>query len=562
LQHWGVSIDAMLDFVRGKVAAHFNYVAAVSGSGGAASSAPWRGAESTMTQALRTITGCPFASGSALKQETGTWDQQTRIDMLSLRFWCKILASSHDGLVYRAMCLSLQTVTPWAAAHPATANSAINVLQQQSWMQHIMAACGRFGLPLPVLAAPLWHGLVDLQADVAGTGAFCRIDHPDLGDLSTNFTPPTDVGAVPMRLVLSDTVDVQLGVNCWNLPPGTLYRDVFRTWGPELRAACYTALRMRANRCRQLIVRSSLTDAAFDGTSCADRYHSSSLSASHKQPYLYLLNPLRARRMLQLRLGILPTEECVRERPHRARNGIMALARIPERSLRACYCCPPMDDTAAVFHCESLPHVLLRCSAYDQPRAVALRALVDLTNDDVATALAQQSDVAPPDFVGTGDAVDTALFTAMRLCMGTGPVPPPSISLSAALPPAEAMRAAPVFCHQHNVAVATSRWISALMSDWDSAVRNPSTDTSAIDRPGYRLAAAMSAFVVAVFSQRRHLLATSSAFQSRSRDPVVAPAPTLVAACASSIPMVPMSPGSLTPTTQPRGPVPGAPSLS
>ena len=135
----------------------------------------------------------------------------------------------------------------------------------------------------------------------------------------------------------------------------------------------------------------------------------------------------------------------------------------------------------------------------------------------------------------------------------TTPIPPP--------PPAEATRAAPVFHHQHNVAVATSGWISALMSDWDSAVRNPSADALATDRPGYRLATAMSMFVVAVFSQRRHLLSTSDAFRSRSRDPVAHVA-TSVAAISSSIPTVPLSPGSLTPTTQPRGLGPGAFSMS
>ena len=256
----------------------------------------------------------------------------------------------------------------------------------------------------------------------------------------------------------------------------------------------------------------------------------------------------------------------MRESSHRARNGTGALVRIPDRSLRACYCCPPIVGAAAAYHCESLPHVLLRCPAYEQSRAAARRALVDLAHDDVATELASHFNIRPPVFAGVGDAVDTALFTAMRLCMGTGPVPPPTMptqSDNANAPPsfAEATRAAPVFLHQHNVAVATSRWISALMSDWDSAVRNPSVDALATPRPGYRLATAMSTFVVAVFSQRRHLLSTSDAFRSRSRDPVM-PAATSVAANSSSIPTVPLSPGSLTPTTQPRGPGPGALSMS
>ena len=84
LQNWGVPVSALLDFVRGKVAAHFNYIAAVTGAGGTKSSAPWRATEDVLTAALRTATSQPRANGDALKRETGTWDQQTRIDKLVL----------------------------------------------------------------------------------------------------------------------------------------------------------------------------------------------------------------------------------------------------------------------------------------------------------------------------------------------------------------------------------------------------------------------------------------------------------------------------------------------
>ena len=96
LQNSGYSLADQLDFARAKVACHFNYISAVTGAGGHPSTAPWSRAEVVWDRALRTIAGYNFANTHALKIEAGVWDQQTRIDMLLLRFWCKILTTNID----------------------------------------------------------------------------------------------------------------------------------------------------------------------------------------------------------------------------------------------------------------------------------------------------------------------------------------------------------------------------------------------------------------------------------------------------------------------------------
>jgi hypothetical protein len=151
--------------------------------------------------------------------------------------------------------------------------------------------------------------------------------------------------------------------------------------------------------------------------------------------------------------------------------------------------------------------------------------LTSLALDPAVTALAAAAGALPPTFTGDDDCADTALFTAMRICTGTGSMAPvataPVASADPTTPTASSLlkRAAPVFIHQRATAISTARWVSALMSDWDHNVRQ-GTFTS--DHPGYRLADAMATYVSAIFSQRRHLLANDDAYRARSRDPVQA----------------------------------------
>ena len=537
LQNWGVPVSALLDFVRGKVAAHFNYIAAVTGAGGTKSSAPWRATEDVLTAALRTATSQPRANGDALKRETGTWDQQTRIDKLVLRYWCKIQTMDEDSTTFRALCLSLRTVIADGGARRDLEdhNARIDQLHRQPWMQQVFAAARRFGIDA---SRPSMEQLVLLQVEDEN-GEYSTVPHPRPGQ------PLPSMPAAPrMRFVLPDAAPDALivGESVWPLPAGTLLSMALRTWGPELHDACFKALEKRGNKRRQELVRAALA-ADTSASGCAARYSATSLSASFKQPYLYLLNRADVSRMLQVRLGRAPTEEFKRESPRGP------LPRIVNRLERCCYNCAPIDGIAGLYPAETLSHVLLRCPAYAESRAAAVQQLCTLAVDPAACAIATAARAQVPSFSGAH--AETALFVAFRLCMGVGPAPPPSHypapppRAGAATAPgtpeelaAQAKRAAPDFVYDHTTAVATAAWVAALMREWDDRVRTEYNVVMGLS-PGFVLARAMTAYVATVFRLRRCRLQATADFASRTRD-APAPAP---AAGAPLLDLVPIPSG-------------------
>ena len=107
------------------------------------------------------------------------------------------------------------------------------------------------------------------------------------------------------------------------------------------------------NKRRQQLVRAALA-ADTSASGCAARYSATTLSASFKQPYLYLLNHADVSRMLQVRLGRVPIEEFKRESPRGP------LPRIVNRLERCCYNCAPIDGIAGVYPAETLAHVMQR----------------------------------------------------------------------------------------------------------------------------------------------------------------------------------------------------------
>ena len=119
IHNCGAPLETLATYVRGKVACHFNYMAAITGATTCIKERPaWAKAEDTMTAALRLVAGYQLANGDALKIESGTWDTQTRIDMLLLRRMAKTLAMPTDSTTYRAMCLSFQTMTDAERINP------------------------------------------------------------------------------------------------------------------------------------------------------------------------------------------------------------------------------------------------------------------------------------------------------------------------------------------------------------------------------------------------------------------------------------------------------------
>ena len=101
------TLETMLAHAQGKIFCHLTYIMALTGAGGCKSSAPYLDGQRLVRDVLKKIAGYPFLNGEALQAEAGVWDLQTRIDMLLLRFWCKITCMPRDSVVYRAMCLSV-----------------------------------------------------------------------------------------------------------------------------------------------------------------------------------------------------------------------------------------------------------------------------------------------------------------------------------------------------------------------------------------------------------------------------------------------------------------------
>ena len=531
LQCLGISLASQVDYVRGKVACHFNYIAAVAGAGGAVSSAPWRPAEKKMVDALRTVIGYRFANATALMAESGTWDQQTRIDMLLLRFWCKVLTLDPCSTTYRAMCLSVQSMTPYQRTQPTVADHNIDQIHRQPWAQQLWAAAQRFNMPPPD-PTRLWHGLTLVQADRNGSGTFENVPFcMDATEAAALGTPIPDGTRLRLALPGLEPDDYREGVNCWQLGDDARVARL-STPGPR---RCFAALKQRGNACRQAILRDTVQDTLkkHDKESGLRRW-ASITSASYLQPYWHLPNVEAARRMVQVRLDCAPTEDYMRRRTS-AQNG--KAIRLPDRVTRACYCCGAIMDVAGVFHPDTLEHVLLHCKRDEAvSRRDSFRMHLDAWSMETETRAAA-GDVAPPTLTmsasASRDAADTALLTVLRLCTGQGiaatPERPGGV---AALRPlrhsanadtlasrARTLRALPEFTYDADAATSAMRWVDILLAGWMASVRALDADTWPSNTPGCRLATMVAEHVQQVFRDRRTFLKENSDYKSRARDP-------------------------------------------
>ena len=552
-QHRAGSLDSQLLFAKNKIFCHFTYVAAVAGAGGAPSSAPWKKCEGVVDKVLRAIAGYTKANVTALRAEAGVWDQGTRIDMLLLRMFCKFASSVEEAPFYRAMYLSLEAVQRGVGGPALSKWQAVNRLQHQPWGQQLLAAAERLGVTLslppvppvvraarappvvlnpalphvvvnrgalqqraavgpvavapPPVGAPVLRGLsargvVLLQADLLGDRTFTEVRCGDV--VPANVT---------LRLVLPGVVPpVQYveGVTCWQLPLGARADDVFLTWSPVLKTACYAALKRRGNACRQAIVRRFLDDQVADHTRL--RRWASSLSCSFQQPYWRLADVRAARRLLRLRLDLLPNEDQMRWCPHTRSQ--LRLPRIPVAAQRACYLCPCIDGADGVYWPETLEHVLLKCTC---PQLVALRVAVrselrDIAADQDAVDLARDAGAVVPQFDD-----DTQLYTILRLCVGVGPVSALQ-AVPVALAAPEVRRAGPQFAYGADSARRAAAWVAALTDDWVDIHRNAHR-SGLSSAPGGRLAMCVARHAVRVFCARRAALELVDGFQTRSRDP-------------------------------------------
>ena len=555
LHSCGVTMDAVCEYIRGKVSCHFNYIAAVSGAGGCRTTAPWLAAEDVLTQSLRAVSGYSFADGATLKLESGTWDQRTRIDMLQLRFFAKLSTADHESPMYRAMCLSVRSLSPAQCASPATANATLDQLHRQPWAQSLSAALSRFGMQ-PIDATSLWRPMSELVQLEYGTGPGDRFAmiHPASVPLQENITL-----ASALRLALKDRPSSRLwlstvgvsrehqveGKSYWPLPTSALYETVFGTWTDTLRDACYAALKRLGNRVRQTIVAEYLTDVSMDPSSSARRY-AAIKRASYQEAYWHLPDLASARRLLRIRLD----NASVRDVVLRSGRGGQGGCRQDDRLLRPCYCCGAIGGHTGIYSAETVDHTLLWCPAYDALRRQFMQEVITLSAEPSTVALCAAANVPVPllqPLSYDGRLSASSWLMVMKLCTGVSgfhraaypPVQPAQTVPPAAGSTEEArvIRAQPDLIWDHGAADSVARWVACLMRDWTGSLRPVWLDTALhqgqapgpgpvlppAGHPGQRLATVVARFSLNVFSHRRRLMgAVGGDFAGRTRDVVTA----------------------------------------
>ena len=147
-----------------------------------------------------------------------------------------------------------------------------------------------------------------------------------------------------------------------------------------------------------------------------------------------------------------------------------------------------------VYWPETLIHVLIRCScpALRDLRETLRQELLAFSAEPATERVAEASGATTPAFNN-----DSALLTAMQLCIGVGPGPillplplpsGPSATAAIAAERARARRMAPQFARDIPSATATAKWVRALTDDWRDIYRNMRRKSNPLTSPGYRLA--------------------------------------------------------------------------
>ena len=545
-------------FANGKIFCHFNTIAAIAGAGGAESSAPWAANEDIVTDTMKTLLRVRFTNSFAIRCDFGIWDSRSRIDMLTLRFWAKLITCPPESTHFRALCLSFDSLSSEALADPDKRSSSSPCVHRQPWAQHILAAAQRLKLDTASIFK-LDNPMVEVQ---------CRTANP-VGDWVALRKSPNDAAAIQARAdaALPNTmfriavaepgrtgVDVAgyvEGVNCWSMSAETTFLSVFSSWSDPLRQATFAGLQDRGNAGRQEEVRLRLQTEAGrlelqpDGSqrqASELRRFALLKSGSFIEPYLHLQMSL-ARRVLQARSDSAPNEGAVRRRPYKfhpqrshgqvqTSHTTNVLPKLSE-SERACYLCPCIDECPGVYWPETIEHMLLICSFYKKIRETLVLSLSEFATD--AVTLTVTGSVDAPDFNSI-----SAQFAAIFLCTN---FPNQPLLHQHRLPPAPASqlagvstRAAAALSTQQQLLHAVARrrgpqvdldmgvarqaatWINSLLQDW-SVKHRDCRSPDPTDAPGRRLAELISTYHQHIIRARRVALHNNVDFISRSRDP-------------------------------------------
>jgi hypothetical protein len=548
----GLSPAQLYKYAQNKALCYLNRPSAISGAGGAMSSAPWSANDGLVVDALQTIMCDWHSSHLTLRGEFGVWDARTRIDLLLLRQFAKIIACARDSTHFRALCLSADSLTHARRVDAAGKDSHKGRTHHQPWIQQVVAAAARFGIETPLNGFQCFD-IAEVRLGLVGVCVFesdgQRTDAYDVtvgGRTSTvvngQLAKAFDVAALAAR---ADLGQLQLGLfdlratqQWWSLPAGTKFTNAL-AWSPALHDATFAILDRLGRQCALK-------------TACAERA-AASATETQIQRYIaiknnhdlrsetYLNLPPRLARPLYLsRADNQHNEESARRRPVQPFNSTRIFPRIFNRVLRPCYNCAALAP--AVYHCESLLHVLLRCPVFDTLRA-AFRA-------DMAALVAEVHAISTIDFAGAPAPDinnDTAFATLVRCATAANP----GAILQAAVianPTAVQARSNPPYQHDAAVAARTAAWLHTVSTvarrRYAGAyevfvVRSaaiPEFDTASL--ACNRLIERIAAFNAQIFSRRHALLRDNSEFARRSRDPP-APAPAAAAGAQHAPPAPP-----------------------
>ena len=527
LQHRFGSLHSQLAYARAKIFCHLTYISALTGAGGTASSAAWRASIKAVQGMLQTIVGHTFARGEALEIEAGLWDQQTRIDTLLLRFWCKLCTMPVESTVYRALCLSLNGSYPYLYmdARPEKENSAATKVQLQPWSQQLAAAAQRLDLSrvsVPFgtagqcrdIPAAMLHmcpvGLIQLECEYQGTVSL--LIHPTLADAAQRASAVAAAarpGAVLRWAVIGapPVLENQHNKSVWVLPAGTQYDELPDRWTSQLHDACFAAIKRKGNARRQQVVASFLADQIKNG----DQSNGSGLrrwatmtAHSFEQPYWHIPDVVAARREMRLRLDMGPNEDYVRRRPFSKTAECRSLPRL-DRADRKCYLC----GTAASAPPETLEHMILHCA---HPEMAALRLATRLQLDHLFTrAEAEFPGLTMPDVIGN----DTALLTCLLQCTRLGPIEQQPAGVAIWSPP---------FYFDEPTARTAAACVHALTGAWINGIRSHGT-LSCAGQLGRELPTLATQWALAIFALHRRLVRADSNYKLRNRDKNYRPLP-------------------------------------
>ena len=503
----------MTKVARAKIWSYLDYVMAITGAGGAATSAFYKTADGSIDKVLRSIVGYAKWNREALRIESGIWDTRTRVDMLVMRFFTKICSSDRDSLVWRVVKMSMQRLSAEVIERQDRKWAKSTYVHRQSWTQQVLAAALRLGIPtLDVLSMTPGFLLVLQEERLVGE---CMVWEEVTSP--ADFTPTWEhavrllIRGLPLDHPLIVDVDFwmvckeQVGVG-----------PILRQMSEPLRLANFAAIRRKANIYRRSLVREFVMNQR-DDKSNLQGWASVNGFSSFMPPYWYIHNVEDARRMVRVRLHVGPNEGDRRSRAVTTKDcGETKGRRVPrieERNLRACYLCGAIQGQHGVFMPESLYHMLIMC-----PNAKMEAARVKLKEDLQLLCVTEDGlrERPPPNLS------QSVMWSLMMLCTTSESFPRQvrrSTRRREALSAVDTRDEPPVF--DRGEVVEAVKWLSPLVGEWMDRLRqyHKVGDTAAL--PGAKVVALICAHVHRVFTVHRNALKDNVEYCCRSRDPGV-----------------------------------------